>query len=464
MKKGSEYKGVTLDAMVAEGKCMTKLDGQVVFVKGMAPGDIVDLKIIRKKKNFAEAMVTSIVQKSEYRVDPVCDYVGVCGGCKWQHLSYEEQVKWKNIQVNDTLQHLGQVDIAEQLPIVGAEDIYHYRNKMEYTFSSLRWLTQEEIEKGDVLESRGLGFHVPRRFDKVVDIEKCHLQDDFSNTLRNKVRSFAFENDYTFYDIKGHHGELRNLIVRNTSTNEWMLIVQFGYCNKERRELILNELKNSFPELTSLMYVVNQKKNDTYSDLDVELFSGKDHILEVMDGLKFKIGPKSFFQTNYQQALKLYRMTVDLAGIQDHHLVYDLYTGTGTIANYVAKSAKKVVGVEYVEDAIVDARENSKLNDIDNTVFYAGDMKDVLTSHFINENGRPDIIITDPPRAGMHESVVKRIIEAAPQKIVYVSCNPGTQARDLQLLSEKYKVTISQPVDMFPHTHHVENIVLLELK
>ena len=438
---------VTITDVAAEGKALAKVNDLVVFVPYVVPGDVVDLQVKRKKNHYAEAVAVKFHEKSTMRVEPFCQHYGVCGGCKWQCLSYEDQIRYKQKQVFDNLTRIGKIELPEFRPILGSEKTKFYRNKLEFTFSNKRWLTEEEV-KQDVKydQMNAVGFHIPGAFDKVLAIEKCWLQDDISNRIRNAIRDYAYEHNYTFFDLRSQEGLLRNMMVRTSV--KMMDMLQF--------------VADSFPEITSLMYVINNKCNDTIGDLDVKVFKGNDHIFEEMEGLKFKIGPKSFYQTNSEQAYNLYKVAREFAGLTGDELVYDLYTGTGTIANFVSRKAKKVIGIEYVPEAIEDAKVNSKINGIDNTLFYAGDMKDILTQDFINEHGRPDVIITDPPRAGMHNDVINVIMFAAPERIVYVSCNPATQARDLQLLDSMYKVTAVQPVDMFPHTHHVENVVLLE--
>lgn len=454
---------VEIASVAAEGKSIAKVDGLTVFVPFAVPGDVVDIQLTRNRKSFAEGRVVRFEKQSDKRIEPFCEYFGTCGGCKWQMLPYEEQLKSKQQQVVDNLTRIGKVELPEISPIMGAPDTQFYRNKLEFTFSNKRWLTAEEITSDtEFKQMNGLGFHIPGMFDKVLDISKCWLMDDLSNRIRNSVREFALQHDFTFFDIRQQHGLLRTLIVRNTSIGEWMVIVSFFEDDKEKREMLLNHLAESFPEITSLQYVVNQKGNDTITDQDIIVWKGEDAIYEEMEGLRFKIGPKSFYQTNSQQAYNLYKVTREFAGLTGDELVYDLYTGTGTIANFVARNAKKVVGIEYVEEAIEDAKVNASINNIDNTLFFAGDMKDILNREFIETHGQPNVIITDPPRAGMHNDVIDTILFASPGKIVYVSCNPATQARDLELLDEQYKVTRVQPVDMFPHTHHVENVVLLE--
>lgn len=457
---------VTITDVAAEGKALAKVNDLVVFVPYVVPGDVVDLQVKRKKNHYAEAVAVKFHEKSPMRAEPFCQHYGVCGGCKWQCLSYEDQIRFKQKQVFDNLTRIGKVELPEFSPILGSEKTKFYRNKLEFTFSNKRWLTEEEV-KQDVKydQMNAVGFHIPGAFDKVLAIEKCWLQDDVSNQIRNAIRDYAYEHNFSFFDLRSQEGLLRNMMVRTSSTGELMVLLQCKVVNDDDRAKmmeILQFVSDSFPQITSLMYVVNNKCNDTIGDLDVEVFRGKDHIFEEMEGLKFKVGPKSFYQTNSEQAYNLYKVARNFAGLTGNELVYDLYTGTGTIANFVSRQAKKVIGIEYVPEAIEDAKVNSQINGIDNTLFYAGDMKDILTQDFINEHGRPDVIITDPPRAGMHGDVIDVIMFAAPERIVYVSCNPATQARDLQLLDSMYKVTAVQQVDMFPHTHHVENVVLLE--
>lgn len=457
---------VTITDVAAEGKAVAKVNELVIFVPYVVPGDVVDLQVKRKKNHYAEAVAVKFHEKSPLRTEPFCSHFGVCGGCKWQCLSYEEQLKYKQKQVFDNLTRIGKVELPEFRPILGSEKTRFYRNKLEFTFSNKRWLTEEEV-KQDVKydQMNAVGFHIPGAFDKVLAIDKCWLQDDISNQIRNAVRDYAYAHNFPFFDLRTQEGLLRNIMIRTSSTGELMVVLQCKVTDDEGRrkmEEILQFMADSFPQITSLMYVINNKCNDTIGDLDVEVFKGNDHIFEEMEGLRFKVGPKSFYQTNSEQAYNLYKVAREFAGLTGNELVYDLYTGTGTIANFVARQARKVVGIEYVPEAIEDAKVNSALNGIDNTLFYAGDMKDILTNDFIAEHGRPDVIITDPPRAGMHNDVIDVILAAEPKRIVYVSCNPATQARDLQLLDGKYKVTAVQPVDMFPHTYHVENVVQLE--
>ncbi|TFD95389.1 23S rRNA (uracil(1939)-C(5))-methyltransferase RlmD [Dysgonomonas capnocytophagoides] len=459
------YPSVEVVTVAAEGKAIAKVDNMVVFVPYVVPGDIIDIQVTRKKNSYAEGKAVRFEKYSDNRCEAFCQHFGICGGCKWQILPYSEQLKYKQDQVSNDLTRIGHIEIPEIQPILGSEKTQFYRNKLEFTFSNKKWLTLEQINSGEVFEYMdAVGFHIPGMFDKVLDINKCWLQDDISNQVRNFVRDYCHEKGYTFFNLKFKGGLMRTLIIRTSTIGELMVIVVFYEDDKEAQEDILNAIGDRFPQITSLLYILNEKANDTITDQEVLTWRGNDYIYEEMEGLKFKIGPKSFYQTNSEQAYNLYKVARDFAGLTGDELVYDLYTGTGTIANFVAKQARKVVGIEYVEDAIEDAKVNSLNNKIDNTLFYAGDMKDILTQEFINEHGKPDVIITDPPRAGMHEDVVNVILFAEPQRIVYVSCNPATQARDLNLLDEKYKVVKVQPVDMFPHTHHVENVVLLERK
>lgn len=446
-----------------EGKGVAKHDNLVLFIERAVPGDIVDVELQRKKKNFAEGKIAEVKKPSEYRIDPFCSHFGVCGGCKWQHMTYDSQLKFKEQYVGNALSRIGKVDVSAMEPILGSEQTEYYRNKLEYTFSNKRWLTSlDEIEPNDSMDA--LGFHVPGRFDKILTVDHCYLQQDPSNDIRNTVFQFAKDNFMSFYDLREHQGALRNLIIRTSSTGELMVIVVFAYPEEGQIDMLMSFINDEFPQITSLLYIVNQKRNDTIFDQDIHVYAGRDFIYEEMEGLKFKVGPKSFYQTNSRQAYELYKITREFADLKGDELVYDLYTGAGTIANFVARSAKEVVGVEYVPSAIEDAKINSETNGIQNTKFYAGDMKDVLTSDFIAEHGKPDVVITDPPRAGMHPDVVNRILEMESEKIVYVSCNAATQARDLESLTTKYEVVRIKPVDMFPHTQHVENVVLLKLK
>lgn len=457
---------ITIIDVAAEGKALAKVNDLVVFVPYVVPGDVVDLQVKRKKNHYAEAVAVKFHEYSPVRAVPFCQHYGICGGCKWQCLPYTGQIKYKQKQVTDNLTRIGKIELPEISPIMGSEKTEFYRNKLEFTFSNKRWLTEEEV-KEDVKydQMNAVGFHIPGAFDKVLAIEKCWLQDDISNQIRNAIRDYAYEHNYSFFNLRSQEGMLRNLMIRTSSTGELMVLLQCKIVEESEMDLmkqLLAFVAEHFPQITSLLYVVNNKCNDTINDLEVMVFKGNDHIFEEMEGLRFKIGAKSFYQTNSGQAYNLYKVARNFAGLTGKELVYDLYTGTGTIANFVSRQAKKVIGIEYVPEAIEDAKVNSAINGIDNTLFYAGDMKDILTQEFINQHGRPDVIITDPPRAGMHNDVINTILFAEPQRIVYVSCNPATQARDLSLLDAKYKVMAVQPVDMFPHTHHVENVVLLE--
>ena len=461
-------KDITITGIAAEGKALTRIDDMVVFVPYCVPGDVVDLQVTKKKHSFMEARVERIVKPSEERCEAVCKHYGVCGGCKWQILPYPAQLRYKQQQVTDNLTRIGKVKLPEISPILGSKHIYAYRNKLEFTFADRKWLSWDEIHAAGGLDqidnTYGLGFHITNCFDKVLDIEECHLMPDINNRIRNGIRRFARDHAMTFYNEHTHQGQLRTLILRANHKGEIMLILSFGEPLDDNGFALLEWLHSEFPEIVSLQYVVNTKYNDTIGDLDIQVFFGADHIMEEMEGLQFKVGPKSFYQTNTEQAYELYEVARDFAELTGEELVFGLYTGTGTIANCVAKQAKQVIGIEYVPEAIEDAKVNAKLNLLDNTLFFAGDMKDILNEDFIAQYGRPDVIITDPPRAGMHEDVVKTILFAEPKRIVYVSCNPATQARDLALLDEKYEVTKVQPVDMFPHTQHVENVVQLKLK
>ncbi|MGD9992041.1 MAG: 23S rRNA (uracil(1939)-C(5))-methyltransferase RlmD [Salinivirgaceae bacterium] len=453
---------ITIEGVAAEGKAIARYNDVVVFVPFAVPGDVVDLQVTKKRRNYMEAKAVHFHQLAENRVTPFCAHFGTCGGCKWQPLPYSEQLKFKHQQVIDALTRIGKVELPEAEPILGSELTQYYRNKLEYTFSTHRWLSRDEMSD-EAKDTNALGFHIPGLFDKILDIEHCYLQPEPSNAIRLALKEFALEQGLEFYSQRTNTGFLRNLVIRTASTNEVMVIVVFGRNDAEAIQETMQFLDNKFGEqITSLQYIVNQKLNDTYNDLPVHLFKGRDYIFEEMEGLRFKVGPKSFYQTNSQQAYHLYKVVREYAGLTGNETVYDLYTGTGTIACFVAKMAKKVIGVEYVEEAIADAKHNAKFNKLSNTEFFAGDMKDVLNKAFIDKQGRADVIITDPPRAGMHASVIETINYCSPDKIVYVSCNPATQARDLELLNAQYKVTRVQPVDMFPHTHHVENIVLLE--
>ncbi|MBR1765759.1 MAG: 23S rRNA (uracil(1939)-C(5))-methyltransferase RlmD [Bacteroidales bacterium] len=453
----------------AEGMAVAKVDGMVVFVPFVVPGDVVDIQLYKKKKNYAEGRAVKFHHLSEKRVDARCPHFGVCGGCKWQTMNYEAQLEAKQRQVRDNLERLGGVDCSGMRPICGSENIYYYRNKLEFTFSTKSWRTAEEMHE-ETAPHGALGFHIPQLFDKVLNIEHCALQADPSNNIRLAVREYAESNHLEYYDIRNHTGFLRNLVVRNTSTGHWMVIVIVAADEPEKLYPLLDMLATRFPQITSLQYIVNTKLNDSYSDQTVETYRGSDHIEERMEGynggraLRFIINPKSFYQTNSAQAQRLYSFVAELAELRPEDTLYDLYTGTGTIALFLADKCRRVVGIEYVEEAIADAKANARLNGFDNTRFFAGDMAQVLTEDFIAANGRPDVVVTDPPRAGMHEKVVAQLLATAPRKIVYVSCNPATQARDLQMLNSLYEVRRIQPVDMFPHTQHVENVAELVLK
>ena len=448
----------------AKGVSVAKApDGKVIFIPNVVPGDVVDVQTTKKRKAYYEGKAVRFHEFSEHRIDPKCEYFGTCGGCKWQNMNYSQQLVFKENEVRNHLQRIGKVDFPPFEPILGSEKQFFYRNKMEFSFSNSRWLTEDEIASVGELDNRNaLGFHIPRMWDKILDIHKCYLQEDPSNDIRNAVRQFANVNGLTFFNPRHHEGLLRTLMIRTTSTGEIMVLIQFFEDDKEKRELLLNHLLEKFPEITSLQFVVNNKPNDTIYDQDVVLFAGRDYILEEMEGLKFSINAKSFYQTNSDQAYELYKITRDFAGLTGKELVYDLYTGTGTIAQFVSKNAAKVVGVESVPDAITEARKNAERNGITNCEFFVGDMKVVFNDEFIAANGHPDVIITDPPRDGMHKDVVEQILKISPEKIVYVSCNSATQARDLALMDHQYKITRVRPVDMFPQTHHVENVVLLE--
>ena len=464
---------ITIESVAAEGKCIFHYDDKVVFVPFCVPGDVVDVQITKKKHSFMEGRVERIISYSKVRETPMCEHFGICGGCKWQNLPYEEQLKAKQQQVFDQLTRIGKVELPPFQPILGSVKTKEYRNKLEFGCANKRWYTKEEIaalppkeegQEGNLSES-AIGFHITGAFDKIYPIKKCWLMDDLHNEIRNEISRYAKENSMSFYDIRAQHGLLRDLMMRNSNTGEFMLLVQFHYDeegDEQKAMQLLHHIADTYPQITSLIYVDNQKGNDTFGDLELTTFKGTDFIYETMEDLKFKVGPKSFYQTNTDQAYHLYCVARSFAQLTGGELVYDLYTGTGTIANFVAHQAKQVIGIEYVPEAIEDAKENSHVNGINNTLFYAGDMKDILTDDFIQGHGQPDVIITDPPRAGMHADVVKVILNAAPKRIVYVSCNPATQARDLQLMDADYKVAAVQPVDMFPHTPHVENVVLLE--
>jgi len=456
------FEEVRIEDIGAEGKSIARVDNIVVFVKDAVPGDVVDLQVFRKKGRYMEARVVKYHSYSDQRTDPFCEHFGVCGGCKWQHLPYDRQLHYKEQQVLDAFRHIAGVEIPEAMPILASDPITQYRNKLEYTFSNHRWLLDHEAKQETPFEhTNAVGLHVPGRFDKVVDINTCHLQGEPTNALRNFLREIALEKKLSFYDHRTNEGLLRNLIIRTSTLGEVMVILSVQFDVPEVYE-VLDAIKKRFPDLTSLMYVINPKKNETLYDQEIITWSGRDHIFEQLEELKFKIGPKSFFQTNSYQALRLYQVSREFADLDGDEVLYDLYTGTGTIANFMAGRARSVVGIESVPESIEDAKLNSEINGIDNTHFFAGDMKDIFSDSFIRENGTPDVIITDPPRAGMHTKVVEQILKIAPRRIVYVSCNPATQARDVELLGRSYRVTKIQPVDMFPHTHHVENVALLE--
>ncbi len=473
------FENVTMEAVAAEGKCVTHVNDMAVFVPFCVPGDVVDLQVTKKKNKYCEAKVIRFVELSKVRAIPVCEHFGICGGCKWQNLPYGEQLKAKQQQVYDQLHRIGKVALPDFMPIMGSVKTTEYRNKIEFGCSNKRWFTAEELsqmprrqegEESSLKErhaQNAIGFHITGAFDKIYPIRKCWLMDDLCNEIRNDIYDYANDKGLTFYDLREQHGLLRDLMIRNSNTGEWMLLVQFHYDeegDEEKALDLMEHIARRFPQITSLLYVDNQKGNDTFADLELQVYRGNDHIYETMEGLRFKVGPKSFYQTNTEQAYHLYKVARKFANLTGKELVYDLYTGTGTIANFVARQARQVIGIEYVPEAIEDAKVNSSINGIDNTLFFAGDMKDILTYEFVNQYGKPDVIITDPPRAGMHQDVIDVILRAEPQRIVYVSCNPATQARDLALLDVKYQVDAVQPVDMFPHTPHVENVVLLTRK
>jgi len=447
----------------AKGKCIAKApDGKIILISNAVPGDIVDVQTTKKRSAYYEGDAIVFHTLSSKRTTPKCVHFGVCGGCKWQDMQYQDQLFYKQKEVENNLKRIGKMELPEILPILGSEKQYYYRNKMEFSFSSSRWLSLDEIRsKDEIFNKNALGFHIPGMWDKILDLKECHLQDEPSNSIRLAVRNFAIENNLTFFNSREQYGLLRTLMVRNTSIGEVMVLIQFFEEDQEKRELLLTFIANRFPEITSLLYVINSKGNDTLYDQDILLYKGRDHIFEEMEGLRFRINAKSFYQTNSEQAFELYKVTRDFAGLTGKELVYDLYTGTGTIAQFIAKKAKRVVGIESVPDAIEAAKENAQLNGIDNVAFFVGDMKKVFNAAFTQQNGIPDVIITDPPRDGMHKEVVEQILNIAPEKIVYVSCNSATQARDLSLMDADYKVTKVQPVDMFPQTYHVENVVLL---
>ncbi len=448
----------------AKGVSVAKApDGKVIFIPNVVPGDVIDVQTFKKRKAYYEGKATQFHEYSEHRVAPVCEHFGICGGCKWQNMNYKQQLFYKQNEVKNHLQRIGKIELPDFETILGSEKQFFYRNKMEFSFSDSRWLTETEIDSNEDLDNRNaLGFHIPKMWDKILDIKKCHLQEEPSNGIRNEIKRFAIENGLTFYSPRNQHGLLRTMMIRTASTGEIMLLIQFFEDDKSGRELLLDHLIATFPEITSLQYVVNSKANDTIYDQKVILYKGRDYILEQMEGLQFSINAKSFYQTNSDQAYNLYNITREFAALTGNEIVYDLYTGTGTIAQFVAKNAKKVVGVESVPEAIADAKENAKRNNITNCDFFVGDMKVVFNEQFIAQNGTPDVVITDPPRDGMHAAVIEQLLKIAPKRIVYVSCNSATQARDLALMDKDYKVTRVRPVDMFPQTHHVENVVLLE--
>ncbi|MCR4602145.1 MAG: 23S rRNA (uracil(1939)-C(5))-methyltransferase RlmD [Prevotella sp.] len=463
--------GVTIEAVAAEGKCLLHWQEMVVFVPWCVPGDVCDVQLRRKKHSYAEGEVVRLISPSKLRAQPFCQHFGTCGGCKWQNMPYDEQLKFKQQQVQDQLQRIGKIELPAFRPIMGSVKTQQYRNKLDFGCANKRYLTKEEVatlphdDAQSLKDVPAIGFHITGAFDKILPIEKCWLMDNLHNEIRNAIRDYAMENGIAFFDLRQQVGLLRDVIIRNSASGEWMVVVQFHYdeTGGEKEALaLLQHLADRFPQITSLMYLDNQKCNDTIGDQEIHVFKGNDHIFELMEDLRFKVGPKSFYQTNTEQAYHLYSVARELAALTGQELVYDLYTGTGTIANFVARQARQVIGIEYVPEAIVDAKINAELNGLDNTLFFAGDMKDILNDAFIEEHGRPDVIITDPPRAGMHPDVVKTILRAAPERIVYVSCNPATQARDLHDLDVAYSVRCVQPVDMFPHTPHVENVVLLE--
>ncbi|MBP6557058.1 MAG: 23S rRNA (uracil(1939)-C(5))-methyltransferase RlmD [Flavobacterium sp.] len=458
------FENITVLDAGAKGVSVAKApEGQVIFIPNVVPGDVVDVQTLKKRKAYFEGKAIKFHEYSSDRVEPVCQHFGACGGCKWQNMNYDKQLFYKNQEVFNNLKRIGKIELPDFEPILGSAKQFFYRNKMEFGFSDTRWMTDAEIQSGVEFDNKNaLGFHIPRMWDKILDIEKCHLQEDPSNAIRNEIKQFATENNLTFFNARSHEGLLRTLMIRTASTGEIMVLIQFYKENKAQREMLLNHIFETFPQITSLQYVINGKANDTLYDQDIKLFKGRDYILEEMEGLHFSINAKSFYQTNSDQAYELYKITREFAGLTGNEVVYDLYTGTGTIAQFVSKQAKKVIGVEAVPEAIFDAKENAKRNSITNCEFYVGDMKNVFNDDFINQHGQPDVIITDPPRDGMHKDVVEQILKIAPEKVVYVSCNSATQARDLALMDEKYKVTRVRPVDMFPQTHHVENVVLLE--
>jgi len=459
------FENITVLDAGAKGVSVAKApEGQVIFIPNVVPGDVVDVQTLKKRKSYFEGKAIKFHEYSSDRIEPICEHFGACGGCKWQNMNYDKQLFYKNQEVYNNLKRIGKIELPNFEPILGSAKQFFYRNKMEFGFSDTRWLTEKEIQSGETFQKNALGFHIPRMWDKILDIEKCHLQEDPSNAIRNAIKTFATEKGMTFFNARNHEGLLRTLMIRTASTGEIMVLIQFYQEEKANRELLMDFIFEKFPQITSLQYVINSKANDTLYDQDIKLYKGRDYILEEMEGLHFSINAKSFYQTNSDQAYELYKITREFAGLTGNEVVYDLYTGTGTIAQFVSKQAKKVIGVEAVPEAIFDAKENAKRNKITNCEFYVGDMKNVFNDAFIAQHGQPDVIITDPPRDGMHADVVAQIMKIAPNKVVYVSCNSATQARDLALMDEKYKVTRVRPVDMFPQTHHVENVVLLELR
>jgi 23S rRNA (uracil1939-C5)-methyltransferase len=470
MKKGEILDDIYIARMAAEGKCVAHVDGKVLFVEGAAPGDTVSVEVTKIKSSFLEGRMKALITPSQNRVDPICSHFGFCGGCKWQHLQYETQLQYKQQQVVDNLERIGGVTFPQVRPIIGSVNTQYYRNKLDFSASAQRWLTREEMQQGVPFGEPALGFHVPKSFDKVFDVHHCYLQPDPSNEIRLAIKDIAIRENISFFDLRKQTGYLRTVTIRTANTGEVMVIVQVAFDEPQWLSILLNELSQRFPQITSLQYVINSKRNDTFHDLEIKTWRGNSYITESMpkpDGsgtLQFRIGPKSFYQTNSDQAYALYKVAFELAELEGNEWVYDLYTGTGTIANFVAGHAKKIIGLEYVADAIEDAKVNAQINNINNAEFFAGDIKDLLDDDFLQQHGKPDVVITDPPRAGMHEDVCKMLLKAEPNRIVYVSCNPATQARDLKILSEKYTVTAVQPVDMFPHTMHVENVVRMDFK
>ena len=457
--------GVEVMDVADDGRAVGKMSDLVVFISHAVPGDVVDVRVTKKRKKYVESVPARFTKYSEWRVEPVCSHFSVCGGCKWQDFDYGQQLLYKHKNVSDCLERIGKLETPAIAPVLPADPTLFYRNKLEFTFSSNRWLTVEEIQSEAELTNRNaLGFHIPGMFDKVLDVDRCHLQPEPSNAIRNAIRDFAQQENMPFYDLRNHHGYLRTLVIRTSSTGEVMVLLCFHHEDTVMREKLLNFVWKRFPEVTSLMYIINPKLNDSYADLEALPYKGKSYIMEEMEGLKFKVGPKSFYQTNSQQAYNLYKIIRDFAGLSGREIVYDLYTGTGTIANFLASKAKKVVGIEYISEAVEDAKYNSSINSIRNTFFFAGDMKDVFNMELIRQYGTPDVLILDPPRAGVHAKVIEALLLAMPKKVIYVSCNPSSQARDIALMQEYYRITAVQPVDMFPHTHHVENVVLMERK